>query len=177
MTLPTAMLAGVLVTASVGASAQTNESAALAAEVAALRKSVDQLVEIVRLYAQQSLQRDAAAVLSRRIDTDERRLTQLTQQLETVRAKRAAEEAEVAKLRSSVEVYTQMAAGDPTGAAQAAMEQERVRTTAVVAQKTALIAQLDDQIARLESDAADKKKGLEELGRRLDQQLESRPKP
>jgi chromosome segregation ATPase len=154
--------------------AQSTDSAVLA-EMTALRKSVDQLVAVVKLFVQQAADRDTALLLAQLIDTDERRITQMQQRIDLLRTNRTAVDAEMAQMRGAVDTYSRMAAGDPTGKAQAVMEQEKARTAAQLERKTSSISQLDDQIAQLETEIADKRNSVADMRRRLDQRIGRRP--
>ncbi len=158
------------------ASVQTAE-AAVVSELAALRKSVDQLVEVMKLYAQQAADRDASLVLSQLIDMDERRITQMQQRLDGLEQGRTAIDKDMAQMRGSVDTYTQMASADPTGKAQAMMEQEKARTAEQLEQKTNARLQLDNQISQLDGEIANAKQLVLEMRRRLDQKIRLTPQP
>ena len=140
-------------------------------ELTALRKSVDQLVEVLKLYAQQSADRDSALLLSQMIDMDERRLTQMQQRLDGLHQSRAAIDREMASMTVSVEAYTRMAAGDPTGKAQAMMEQEKVKTAEQLEQKANAKLQLDNQISQLEGEISSTRQTVQQMRYRLDQKI------
>jgi hypothetical protein len=158
------------------ASVQTTDTAVLA-ELTALRRSVDQLVEVIKLVAQQSADRDSSLVMAQVIDMDERRITQMQQRLDGVVESRAALDREMAQMRGSLDTYTQMAAGDPTGKAQAMMEQEKIRTTEQLEQKANARLQLDSQASQIDGEIANAKQLVLEMRRRLDQKIRLTPQP
>ena len=148
---------------------------AVVAELSALRKSVDQLIDVMKLYAQQSADRDGAMVLAQLIDMDERKITQMQQRLDALIQSRAAIDTETAQITGSLETYTRMAAGDPTGKAQAMMAQEKVKTTEQLEQKANAKLQLDLQISQLEGDIASRKQTVQDMRQRLDQKIRLTP--
>ncbi len=150
---------------------------AVVAELTALRRSVDQLVEVIKLVAQQSADRDTSLVLAQLIDMDERRITQMQVRMDGLEQSRAALDKEMAQMRGSADVYTQMAAGDPTGKAQAMMEQEKLRTAEQLEQKANARLQLDNQISQLDGEIANAKQTVLEMRRRLDQKIRLNPQP
>ncbi len=149
----------------------------MVAELKSLRQSVDQLIDVMKLYAQQSADRDSALLLSQLIDMDERRITQLQQRLDGLLESRAALDREVAQMRGSVDTYMQMAAGDPTGKAQAMMVQEKARVAGQVEEKAIARLQLDNQISQLEGEIFSKKQTVQEMRQRLDQKIRLTAQP
>ncbi|MBK9241995.1 MAG: hypothetical protein IPL75_17505 [Acidobacteria bacterium] len=176
LTLSAFLVASLAVAQNPPASVQTTDTAVLA-ELTALRKSVDQLVEVIKLVAQQSADRDSSLVMAQVIDMDERRITQMQVRLDGLEQSRAAIDKEMAQMRGSVDVYTQMAAGDPTGKAQAMMEQEKARTAEQLEQKANAKLQLESQISQLDGEIANAKQTVLEMRRRLDQKIRLTPQP
>ncbi|MEO6222329.1 MAG: hypothetical protein ABIP90_03700 [Vicinamibacterales bacterium] len=176
LTLSSLLAATIVFAQSPPAPVQTTETAVVG-ELKALRKSVDQLIDVMKLYAQQSADRDASLLLSQLIDMDERRITQMQQRLDGLFQSRAALDKEMAQLRGSVDTYTQMAAGDPTGKAQAMMLQEKARVAEQVEEKTNARLQLDNQISQLESEISSRKQTVLEMRQRLDQKIRLTPQP
>jgi len=158
------------------APAQTTETAVLA-ELTALRKSVDHLVEVIKLVAQQSADRDSSLVMAQLIDMDERRITQMQVRMDGLLQSRAAIDKEMAQMRGSVDVYTQMAAGDPTGKAQAMMAEEKARTAEQLEQKANARLQLDSQISQLDGELANARQTVLQMRQRLDQKIRLTPQP
>ena len=70
-----------------------------------------------------------------------------------------------------------MAAGDPTGKAQAMMEQEKARTAEQLEQKANAKLQLESQISQLDGEIANAKQTVLEMRRRLDQKIRLTPQP
>lgn len=176
LSLSALLAAGLVFVQNPPAPVQTAD-AAVVAELTALRKSVDQLVEVMKLYAQQAADRDTALVLAQLIDMDERRITQMQQRQDALQQSRAALDRDMAQMRGAAEAYTQMAAGDPTGRAQAMMEQEKARTAEQLEQKANARLQLDNQIAQLDGEIAGAKQLVLEMRQRLDQKIRLTPQP
>jgi chromosome segregation ATPase len=176
LTLSTLLAATIAFAQNPPAPVQTTETAVVA-ELTALRKSVDQLVDVMKLYAQQSADRDTALILSQLIDMDERRIAQMQQRLDGLLQSRAAIDTEMAQMSGSVETYTRMAAGDPTGKAQAMMAQEKARTAEQLEQKANAKLQLDNQISQLEGEISSRKQTVQEMRQRLDQKIKLTPQP
>ncbi len=169
------LLAASLLFAQAPPTAVQSVDTAVLVEIKALRRSVEQLTEVVKLFAQQAAERDSAMLLSQIIDMDERRLTQMQGQLDALRSSRAALVTEIAQMRGSADTYSKMAAGDPTGRAQAMMEEEKMRTSEQVEQKTYAMNLLDGQIAQLEGEIIERKQRALEMRQRLDQKVRLRP--
>jgi hypothetical protein len=176
LTLSSLLAASLLFAQNPPAPVPTTEKAVLA-ELTALRKSVDQLIDVMKLYAQQSADRDSALLLSQLIDMDERRITQMQQRLDTLIHSRAAIDTEMAQMSGAVETYAQMAAGDPTGKAQAMMAQEKIKTAEQLEQKANAKIQLDGQISQLEGEISSRKQIVQEMRQRLDQKIKLTPQP
>lgn len=176
LTLSSLLAATIVFAQNPPAPVQTTEKAVLV-ELTALRKSVDQLIDVMKLYAQQSADRDSALLLSQLIDMDERRITQMQQRLDALIQRRTAIDTEMAQMSSSTETYMRMAAGDPTGKAQLMMAEEKARTAVQVEQKAAEKLQLDNQIFQLEGEISSKKQTVQEMRQRLDQKIRLTPPP
>jgi chromosome segregation ATPase len=176
LTLSSLLVASLALVQSPPAPAQSAE-AAVVAELTALRKSVDQLVEMMKLSMQQAADRDATQLLSQLMEMDERRITQMQQRLSGLQESRTALDKEMTQMRASVDTYSQMAAGDPTGRAQAMMEQEKAKTGEVIEQKSAARTQLDNQITQLEAEIADAKYAVLQMRQRLDQKIRITSQP
>jgi chromosome segregation ATPase len=154
------------------AAAQTTDAAAR--ELAAIRSTLDQLVVILKELVQQNTKRDRVAALTQRIQSAQRRLAPGEEELRAVRDRRQKEEAELTQMRASLDSLAEMAKQDTTGSASAAIESERQRLNAAIAQKTAQIGQIAGEQATLEADVGQRRASLEELERALDRELTSR---
>jgi hypothetical protein len=151
------------------AAAQTSDAAAR--ELAAIRSTLDQLVVILKELVQQNAKRDRVAALTQRIQSAQRRLAPGEEELRAVRDRRQKEEAELTQMRASLDSLAEMAKQDTTGSASAAIESERQRLNAAIAQKTAQIGQTAGEQATVEADVAQRRASLEELERALDREL------
>jgi hypothetical protein len=176
LTLSSLLAAGLVFAQNPPAQVQTTEQAVLT-ELTALRRSVDQLIDVMKLYAQQSADRDSAMLLSQLIDMDERKITQLQQRLDALMQTRANIDNEMVQMSNSVETYTRMAAGDPTGKAQAMMAQEKIKTAEQLEQKTNAKLQLENQISQLEGEISSRKQTVQDMRQRLDQKIRLTPQP
>jgi hypothetical protein len=126
----------------------------------ALRQALEQVVVLLRQLVDQSSRRDSMTILLSRIELAERRLAPIEADLRALRQRRLTEETEQAQLQASFKSIDNMQKMDVTGGAREMFDAERLRTTASVEQKAAVIAEIDQQIWALTADIAERQRAI-----------------
>jgi chromosome segregation ATPase len=142
-----------------------------AGDLKAIRQSLDQIVIVLRQLVQQNAQRDTVAALTERITASERRLAPLEQELRTLQQRHSEEQTALANLQQGFGSIYEMAKMDTTGSAAAAIEAEKTRMTNSIAQKTAVVAQLAQAMAAVETDLAQRRETITRMDAQLDRLL------
>ncbi|MEZ5316638.1 MAG: hypothetical protein R2752_04495 [Vicinamibacterales bacterium] len=143
----------------------------VSAELSAMRRSLDQIVQLLQQLVQQTARRDTASLLMGRIEMAERRLAPQMDQMRQLRADRQAQEGEREKYQGMSASVDAMERADRSGMNVDAFAAERRRVSAGIAAAEARIAGIDGQIAELERDIAARRQAIDTMDAQLSQLL------
>ncbi len=154
--------------------AQPSKEAGDGVEVTALRRSLDQIVVLLRQLVDQSSRRDTAALLMSRIEMAERRMVPAEAELRALRERRLAASKDQLGLQASFRSIDDMQKLDVTGSARDAFDAERQRVSVNAAQKESELAEIDRQIAAVEADLGVRRRAIAGMDEQLDRLLNPR---
>lgn len=149
-----------------GAAAQTQ--AAPQQELIQLDRSLQELVSLLR----EVLARQEVDLLFRRVELGLQKMDPLNQELESLRARKAADDARLSQLRTVMAAF--QASDTQEGASPEASEEgeiQRMQLEAEVAQLKRRVSEADQRIVELENALAEEQRGLREWEAEIDRRL------
>jgi chromosome segregation ATPase len=142
-----------------------------ATELAGIRRTLEEIVTLMRETAQQSVRRDNVAMLSQRLEASERRLTSLERDLKLAQDELAAAEGQVAATLGAIQSMNEMAKLDKTGAASEQINNQLNRLQGESDRQANRVGPIAQRVAMLDADVAQRRQAVAQLERALDQQM------
>ena len=156
--------------------ASPGEVSGLRQDMQAMRRSVDELVTILRQFIADSGRRERASLLVRRIEVAERQLAALTTEWRAAQAELSASDRAVAQAQGRAQSAAGMATLDRGGTAAPLLQQEHQSAMRDEADAQTAAAATRQRLAELEADIAGKRTQIRNLEAALEREAPSIPK-